>query len=220
MKFYYGFESDLFNIDSKKTVEELAEESGTGYTGATDKGEAEDPENENSEKAKTESHNTSDASGDEQTESSDTDNSITEKPEGTVDNKDTNNTSMNQSEGIGVNITSIDQFDFSSHNEKALPDYVKENLGFGITKGFFGTFEYSRELTEEEKNNWSFSGNLYDKDGNIIENDGIAPIFYVDIDGHFVVGLHASTESGKYTYALQLNIGIYSVTKYIDISID
>lgn len=215
LKFYYGFESDIFNFESQKPVESFDEEPGTGYTEASNKGETKDPE-----KDKTDPYNSSDVSGEEQTESSDTDKSVTEKPDSTVDDLDTNNTNVSQSEEIKVKITSFDQFDFSSNNEKALPDYVKDNLGFGITKGIFGTFDYSRELTEEEKNNWSFSGNLYDKAGNIIENDGIAPTFYTDLDGHFAVGLQESTEPGKYTYELILYIGIYSVTEYIDFSID
>lgn len=141
-------------------------------------------------------------------------------PQKPVDNIETNNTSINQSEEIEVKITSIDQFNFSRNNEKALPDYVKNILGPGITKGFFGTFDYSRELTEEEKNNWSSDGNLYDNDGNIIEYDGGAPNFYTDLDGHFAVGLHESTESGKYTFALILHMGKYSDAEHIDISID
>lgn len=207
MKFHFGYESDIFGFGQYKPIEE------SGQTEATIQDKSEEPESGQTEELKQdEIENPEDGT----TEPIDSSNGSTEQ----IESKESNEAINNELEIPSVSITRIEQFNIDSNEVDSVPDYVKENFGYGITKGFYGTYKYSRDLTEAEKESWRFGGELYDINQNVVENDGTSPVFHADPDGHFAVGLAKNIEPGSYTYKLILYIGIKEITDYIKITID
>ena len=207
MKFYFGYESDILGFWQHKPIEESSQ------TEATKQDESEEPESGQTEELKQDELVEPEEGTTEPIDSSD---ESTEQSE----SKESNETINNELGKLSVSITSIEYFDINSNEADSVPDYVKENIGFGITRGYYGTYKYSHDLTEAEKENWSHGCELYDINQNVVEYDGTAPTFYVDKDGYFAVGLNNSIKPGSYTFGLKLTIGMYEISDYKKIAID
>ena len=72
--------------------------------------------------------------------------------------------------------------------------------------GIFGTFEYSRELTETELDHLGHGRTLYDLDGKVVGDDGeniIASVAWAE--GFFAVEFPDNFPSGTYVYELHIS---------------
>ena len=82
------------------------------------------------------------------------------------------------------------------------PNNPSSNIIINFGKGISGTFSYSRELTTQERIDWSHGGKLYDNNGNEIGQAGNWPSFWSEPDGKFAVEFPQNLPSGHYTYEL------------------
>ncbi len=100
------------------------------------------------------------------------------------------------------------------------PENPDMNIIIDFNPGIFGTFQYSRELTEEELSNWFHGGNLYDIDGNKIGVEGNYPSFWSDPNGMFAVEFPDEMKPGVYTYELYQFIDNQYVSDTISITVE
>ncbi len=100
------------------------------------------------------------------------------------------------------------------------PENPDMNIIIDYNPGIFGTFQYSRELTEEELSNWFHGGNLYDIDGNKIGVEGNYPSFWSDPNGMFAVEFPDEMKPGVYTYELYQFIDNQYVSDTISITVE
>ena len=116
---------------------------------------------------------------------------------------------------ISISITDYGVRDNFRYEFMMPGDTVLAEIDFG--QCLCGRFEYSRELTEAEKEKWARGGHLYDSNGNVIEEteDDYAS-FFATQDGIFAVEFPQELPDGKYTYELMLVLDDQIVTTTLD----
>lgn len=107
----------------------------------------------------------------------------------------------NTTEPLSLTITDYALTD-SFHYEEPDPNLPGSNWIIDFQAGISGTFSYSRELTEQEKENWGHGGKLYDSNGNEIGVEGNYPRFWSGMNGMFAVEFPKNMAPGTYTYEL------------------
>ena len=94
-------------------------------------------------------------------------------------------------------------------------------IDFG--KGISGTFTYSRELTQEELENWWHGGDLCDADGKCLvwgEDYEDDLILWSDPSGVFAVQLPQNLKAGTYSYVLYQTINGQNVSDSYTFTVD
>ena len=108
-------------------------------------------------------------------------------------------------EKLALKITSVEFFSDGYYYK-----YPDTGSIISFDKGISGTFEYSRELDDKEREHWGHGGKLIGPDGKIIESDGKNPAFWSSKNGQFAVELPEDLMPGTYEYVLyQLIDGQY-----------
>lgn len=77
-----------------------------------------------------------------------------------------------------------------------------ENIIVDFERGIMGKFSYSRELTKEEKDSFSHTGELYDEFGHKVGNETDLPSYFSSLSGTFILEFPKELPAGKYTYEL------------------
>lgn len=103
---------------------------------------------------------------------------------------------------LSIDVESVEFFYDGYNYEYVNPQDPSDNYIIDFDKGISGTFSYSRELTEEEIENWMHGGMIYDSDGNEVGNSGNYPRFWSNSDGKFAVQFPEGLQRGTYTYEL------------------
>ena len=103
---------------------------------------------------------------------------------------------------LSINVESVDIFYDGYYYKYVNPQNPSENYIIDFDTGISGTFSYSRELTEEEIENWMHGGRIYDSDGNEVGYSGNYPCFWSNPNGKFAVQFPEGLQQGKYTYEL------------------
>lgn len=99
------------------------------------------------------------------------------------------------------------------------PEDTNSTIIIDFGKGIFGTYEYSRNLNEIEKDNYLHGGRLCDANGNEIGEKGNYPSFWSNSEGMFAVEFPKGLKAGVYTYELYQYINGQYVSDSIDIEI-
>ena len=86
--------------------------------------------------------------------------------------------------------------------------------------GIYGTFEYSRSLSEAESANWFHGGKLYDATGNEIGIEGNYPSFWANSDGMFAVEFPERLMAGTYTYEMYQYVDGQYVSDAINFTVE
>lgn len=86
--------------------------------------------------------------------------------------------------------------------------------------GIYGTFEYSRSLSEVELANWFHGGKLYDAAGNEIGVEGNYPSFWANSDGMFAVEFPERLMAGTYTYEIYQYVDGQYVSDAINFTVE
>ena len=86
--------------------------------------------------------------------------------------------------------------------------------------GIYGTFEYSRSLSEAELANWFHGGKLYDAAGNEIGVEGNYPSFWANSDGVFAVEFPEGLSAGTYTYEMYQYVGGQYMSDSINLTVE
>ena len=87
-------------------------------------------------------------------------------------------------------------------------------------KGIYGTFSYSRDLTEPELDGWGHSGNLYTSEGTIVDEKNNHPNFWCMSDGRFAVEFPMGLGRGKYIYELIVWINDVQISDSIEFVVE
>lgn len=118
---------------------------------------------------------------------------------------------------MSIKITSYEQCPNGFYYEYPDPDIPNQNIIIDLKKGISGTFKYSRKLTQNEMNNWSNGGHLYDEDRNEIGEEGNYPIFWSNSEGMFAMEFPKDLQPGTYIYELVQSINDKDVIDSIQI---
>lgn len=94
-----------------------------------------------------------------------------------------------------------------------------ENIVVDFDKGIMGTFEYSRELTREEKDSFTHGGQLYDESGHEVGSGDDLPTYFSSLSGTFILGFPKELPTGNYTYELMHYISDRCLTAKINFTI-
>lgn len=86
--------------------------------------------------------------------------------------------------------------------------------------GIYGTYEYSRALSEAELANWFHGGKLYDADGNEIGVEGNYPSFWANSNRKFAVEFPEGLSAGTYTYELYQYVDGQYVSDSINFTVE
>lgn len=78
-------------------------------------------------------------------------------------------------------------------------------------QGIYGTFSYSRELSQYELKEWYHSGKLLDSLGNDLSDQYDTLEFWSNSEGSYAVKLPEDIPSGHYCYVLELTVGTHRV---------
>ena len=118
---------------------------------------------------------------------------------------------------LDIYIDNWEYFNDGFYYENPDPD---DSWFISYTKGISGNFHYSRELTEEEKKNWTHGGKLYDENGNEVGSEGNYPSFWSSPSGRFAIEFPKEIPKGKYTYNLYQYINNTQVSASIQFDIN
>ena len=105
-----------------------------------------------------------------------------------------------QSFSLSLNITDW-SFGNDFYYEYQIP-LTNDKAIINLKTGLSGTFSYSRELTEHEKQTWMHGGKLYDANGSEVGVEGNYPSFWSNPEGLFAVEFPKDLPHGRYTYEL------------------
>lgn len=139
----------------------------------------------------------------------------TENNEQNQRNKMESNTN---SELLSLRITDC-KLNSGFHYEYPNPDELGSYWVIDLQAGLSGTFTYSRQLTEDEKEDWMHGGKLYDAKGNEVGSENNYPSFWSNQDGMFAVGFPQNLPTGEYRYELYQFVGGQYVSDSITFTI-
>lgn len=103
--------------------------------------------------------------------------------------------------GLSIIIEDYEVFTDGFYHETPIDENSYSIVDF--SKGISGHFSYSRELTEQEYENWGHGGEILDANGN---TTNINASFYATSDGVFAVEFPEYMPKGSYMYHLYLII--------------
>lgn len=125
----------------------------------------------------------------------------------------------NKQEKLSLTIDSWEAFEEGYHYEFPDPENPDRTVVIDFEAGLSGTYKYSRELSDEERENWFHGGKLYDANGNEIGEEGNYPTFWSSPEGLFAIEFPKGLQSGVYTYELYQNIGGQGVSDTIEFEV-
>lgn len=129
-----------------------------------------------------------------------------------------NNT--NENADLLITINEYSMFDDGYYYEYPDTENPKSTCFIDFKAGIYGTYEYSRALSEAELANWFHGGKLYDADGNEIGVEGNYPSFWANSNGKFAVEFPEGLSAGTYTYELYQYVDGQYVSDSINFTVE